>query len=236
MTTVESDGLVGALTLLDEPRRRRLYELIVASDGPVGRDAAAAALGISRELAAFHLDRLVAGGLLDVEYRRLTGRQGPGAGRPAKLYRRASRELSASYPPREYGQAAELLADAFERVGEPGRAIVADTARERGREAGRAARLGAGRRASRGQLRELLLQHLGEASFEPQVDTGDGTIRLRNCPYHALVAGHRELTCGMNLAWAEGLLEGLGATGLVADLAPADGYCCVAFRRSDRAP
>lgn len=233
MTSSANDDLIAALVLLDEPRRRELYDHVIGSDRPVGRDAAAAALGISRQLAAFHLDRLVVGGLLDVEYRRLTGRSGPGAGRPAKLYRRAAREVTASYPPREYVRAAELLAQVVERQGETGRAAAAETARVNGRGVGRAARMGAGPRPGQRRLRTALLDTLSGASFEPQPDPSDGTIRLRNCPYHVLVAGHRELTCGMNLAWAEGLLDGLGETDLVAELVPAPGYCCVAFVPSD---
>src|SRR5438874_1639871 len=91
---------LAALALLDEPTRRRLYEYVSGHSEPVGRDQAAAALGITRELAAFHLDRLVEAGLLDASYRRLSGRQGPGAGRPAKLYLRADRDLSVSFPER----------------------------------------------------------------------------------------------------------------------------------------
>jgi len=44
-------------------------------------------------LAAFHLDKLLEQGLLDVEFRRISGRAGPGAGRPAKLYRLSARQL-----------------------------------------------------------------------------------------------------------------------------------------------
>src|SRR2546422_8584854 len=113
-TTVEDP--VEALTLLGEPRRRQLYDLVVASTSPVGRDEAARRLGISRELAAFHLDRLVAGGLLDTEYRRLGDRRGPGAGRPAKLYRRADRQLAVSFPPRRYDLAADAMATALDRM------------------------------------------------------------------------------------------------------------------------
>jgi len=68
------------------------------------------------------------------------------------------------------------------------------------------------------------------------VDPADGAIRLQNCPYHALSASHRELTCGMNLAWAEGVLEGLGqrhGDGLEATLAPEPGYFCVVFRQPE---
>src|SRR5438034_11496924 len=108
---------VGALALLDDPKRRQLYDLVVASETPVGRDEAATALGISRELAAFHLDRLVAAGLLETEYRRLGDRRGPGAGRPATLYRRSDHELSASFPPRRYDLAAAPMPTPLDRLG-----------------------------------------------------------------------------------------------------------------------
>ncbi len=226
--------LIGAIAVLEEPRRRQLYEHVIASEAPVGRDQAARALGISRQLAAFHLDRLVDAGLLEARYRRLTGRTGPGAGRPAKLYLRATREVRASYPPREYGQAATMLADAIERLGADAQAAAADAARESGRSTGSAGRVDDGARPSRRRRRERLVELLRDASFEPRVCGDGGTIRLRNCPYHALVAAHRDLTCGMNLAWAEGLLDGLGDAGLVAGLAPSEGYCCVVFSPVDR--
>ena len=104
-------------SVLAEPTRRSLYEFVVARHEPIGRDEAAAAVGISRELAAFHLDRLVGAGLLQTEYRRLTGRTGPGAGRPAKLYRRATGDIEFSLPQRHYERAAELMATALERIG-----------------------------------------------------------------------------------------------------------------------
>src|SRR5512143_1010773 len=85
---------IEAVALLEEPVRRALYEWVIRDGGPVSRDEAAAGVGISRALAAFHLDRLVRGGLLSPEYRRLSGRTGPGAGRPAKLYRRGPREVA----------------------------------------------------------------------------------------------------------------------------------------------
>ncbi len=105
-----TDDPIGAVATLAEPTRRRLYDLVVASREPVGRDDAVTALGISRELAAFHLDRLVEVGLLQTEFRRRSGRTGPGAGRPAKFYRRADRDLEVSLPPRHYERAADLMA------------------------------------------------------------------------------------------------------------------------------
>jgi predicted ArsR family transcriptional regulator len=218
---------VRALALLDDPKRRRLYEFVAASDTPVGRDEAAAELGISRELAAFHLDRLVAAGLFDTQYRRLGGRRGPGAGRPAKLYRRVDRELAVSFPPRRYGRAADLMATALERLGGgSGAKVAAEVAREQGRAAGAAGRQKLGARPGRRRIVAGLLDLLRGADYQPQLDPSTGTLFLRNCPYHDLATDHRELTCGMNLAWAEGVIDGLGVP-LRAELAPEAGRCCV---------
>jgi predicted ArsR family transcriptional regulator len=234
---------VAAIALLDEPKRRALYEFVTSRREPVGRDEAARELGIGRELAAFHLDRLAAAGLLEVEYRRLGERRGPGAGRPAKLYRRSAAEVAVSLPARDYERLAEMLADAIERAdegaGSPARGagagsaeLAADAAaHERGVGEGMQARAKVGRRPGRGQLRAGLIELLGEDGYAPTT-TPDGTVRLQNCPYHALSATHRDLTCGMNLAWAEGVLDGLDGAGLEATLAPEPGYCCVRFEES----
>ena len=127
-----------ALGLLDEPVRRQLYDWVSAQPGPVGREAAARAVGASRALATFHLDKLAAAGLLDASYMRLTGKPGPGAGRPARVYRRADREFSVTLPERRYERAAELFASALERVGDggPPRELTR-AARELGAELGR---------------------------------------------------------------------------------------------------
>ncbi len=228
---------VAMLALLGDPNRRRLYDLVVARHAPVGRDDAAAALGISRELAAFHLDRLVDGGLLATEYRRLTGRTGPGAGRPAKLYRRVGGDVAVSLPAREYERAAEVFAAALERLeardGVDASGAVAEVARQRGMGLGREARRGSGSPPAEDGSAPLL-GLLRSAGFEPQVDPADGAIRLRNCPYRLLSEQQRELTCGMNLAWASGILAGLADRSYDVVLEPEPGRCCVVFRPEQR--
>lgn len=213
---------VGAVALLAEPTRHDLYRWVVSRGEPVGRDEAATALGIGRGLAAFHLDKLVSAGLLEVEYRRLTGRSGPGAGRPAKLYRRSDRDVELSLPSRRYGLAAEIFARALEHQSGAAEPVV-EAARAKGREIGRGASATSG-----GSGEGQLLRALGEGGYAPEVDD-DGTVRLRNCPFHALAAAHRQLTCGMNLALAEGLVEGLGAGTHRPVLDPRPGWCCVAL-------
>lgn len=233
---------INAIASLGAPARRRLYEYVVAQVDAVGRDDAAAALGMGRPLVAFHLDRLVQSGLLAVEYRRLSGRTGPGAGRPAKLYRRASATLEVSLPRRRYALAADLFAAALERLGPatPPAALL-DAARTfglgLGGQAVRSSRAAPSRAPSAAAPGSRLLPVLQEAGFEPEASPsgpeGD-LIRLRNCPFDALVRDHRGLTCAMNRALLEGVLEGLGETDLVAETASTPGYCCVAFRAAAR--
>ena len=225
-----SDDSIDAVAALAEPTRRALYDLVAASTEAVGRDDAAAASGISRELAAFHLDRLVEAGLLQTEFRRRSGRTGPGAGRPAKLYRRAARDITVSLPARQYERAADLMATALQRLpGGSGIEAAARAARERGTSIGTEARRRAGRRLGRSRARAALVEVLRGAGYEPDVDA-DGTVCLRNCPYDALVPDHRDVTCGMNLAWAEGVIDGLRVPGVRAELAPEPGRCCVVVR------
>jgi len=222
-TGTRSDNLA-ALRLLDEPIRRKLYDWVVAQPDVVGRDAAAAAVGISRGLAAFHLDKLVGAGLLDASYRRLTGRVGPGAGRPARVYRRSGREFSVTVPERRYERAAGLFASALERVGSgtPPPAL-AEAAHQMGRELGEA--------AGRGSGRTRLLRALEQGGYEPITDA-HGTVRLRNCPFDALAEAHRTLVCGTNLAMADGILAGIGNVGMQPELDRQPGFCCVVFRDS----
>jgi predicted ArsR family transcriptional regulator len=223
------DVELAALAPLADPVRRRLYLHVAASPDAVGREDAAAAVGVTRALAAFHLDRLVAAGLLRTEFQRRSGRTGPGAGRPAKLYRRAAEGHSVSLPARNYQLAATLFAEAIaEPNGEDVPTRVREEARAYGRATGEA--IAAHRPAT---TAEELRAALVDEGYEPRSD--GAVIRLGNCPFHALAQAHRDLTCGMNLALMTGLLEGLSTRGWRASLDPQPGTCCVAFE-PDPAP
>jgi predicted ArsR family transcriptional regulator len=217
---VDRDTQVAAVAALAEPSRRRLYDHVVRQPAPVSRDEAAAAVALPRATVAFHLDRLVAEGLLDVVFERRTGRTGPGAGRPSKLYRRAGRSVEVSLPERSYDLAGDLLATALteaEASGEAPRTVLERRAFERGREFAAAAGAEGGR--------DLVLQVLEDNGFEPRTD--DGGIALANCPFHVLARAHTELVCGMNLHLLGGVLDGVRSPGLVARLRPEPGMCCV---------
>ncbi|GIG66729.1 helix-turn-helix transcriptional regulator [Phytomonospora endophytica] len=212
---------VAAIAALDEPNRRRLYDYVAGQDGPVGRDEAAEATGLARATAAFHLDRMVTDGLLDVVYERRSGRTGPGAGRPAKLYRRSPEEIAVSLPDRRYQLVGNLLADAIaeaETGGGSPRAALDRHAHRAGVAYGLAAR-------SSGTGPVPIAEALAGLGFEPRAE--NDSIVLANCPFHALAQRHTAMVCGMNLRLLDGVLEGLSATGLAARLDPGPGRCCV---------
>ncbi|MEW1777584.1 transcriptional regulator [Streptomyces sp. NPDC086777] len=217
---------IDAIAALQDPVRRRLYEYVAAQGREVGRNEAAEATGVARTLAAHHLDRLAEAGLLDTGSRRLTGRSGPGAGRPAKVYTRAREERAVSLPARDYRTAAELLAEAAEEAGLD--AGLCAAARRRG-EALR------GSAAPCAGLEEAV-ETLAARGYEPHLEAAEGAggtadageaavVRMRNCPFHAVAERFPPLVCGMNLALLEGLL---GTDGPVrARMAARPGECCV---------
>ena len=225
MIPPRNDRDLASVSSLDDPVRGRLYEFVCRRPEPVGRNEAAAEVGISRALAAYHLDKLAESGLLAASYRRPPGRSGPGAGRPAKVYTRSSREFAVTVPPREYELAARLLVQAVEsdRSGRS-RAALRKAAQQLGAEIGKQFRDSAARVGTARQDLEALLSGHG---FEPGPGQ-DGTIRLRNCPFHHLAQRHRDVVCGMNLALIEGLVAGLRLSGLRPALDPQPGHCCVA--------
>lgn len=241
MSVPPGDPDLASLSSLDDPVRRRLYEVVTRQAGPVGRDEAASAAGVGRALAVYHLDKLVESGLLTASYQRPVGRSGPGAGRPAKLYARAEREFAVTVPPREYELAARLLVQVIE-ADPSGRSRTAlrEAAHRLGTELGSrfrpdAADPGSARRelsdqdaarqnAARRDVESVLVQQ----GYEPSRGD-DGVIRLRNCPFHRLAERHRDVVCGMNLALVEGLVAGLEANGWHPALDPWPGHCCVAI-------
>src|ERR1700749_4325956 len=132
---------LASLSSLDDPLRRRLYEVVTSRPGPVSRDEAAGAAGIGRALAVYHLDKLVESGLLTASYQRPPGRSGPGGGRAAKGYARSDREFGVTVPPREYELASRVLVQAVEADrSDRGGARLSEAARRLGPELGIAAR------------------------------------------------------------------------------------------------
>ncbi len=200
-----------AVTALADGSRRTLYEYVRRQDHPVSREEAAEATGMSRNLAAFHLDKLVDAELLAARIAPPDG----GRGRAPKVYEAAADGLAITIPERRYALVAEILADAVADDPVDAGAAARDHARRRG-EAFAAELGGVG-----------LDEVLAGFGYEPERPDG-ATVLLRNCPFHALAVRQTALVCGLNHAFLAGLVDGLGlAGGTDARLAPRAGACCV---------
>ncbi|SKB76134.1 Predicted transcriptional regulator, ArsR family [Arthrobacter sp. 49Tsu3.1M3] len=230
MTKLPWNHRLAAVASLGDESRRRLFDFVASAADAVGRDDAAQAVGLARSTASFHLDRLVKDGLLAVEFRKLGGREGPGSGRPAKLYRAAVDEVAASVPDRHYDLAAELLVSAIEDAtsggGSPREALLR-AARARGQSAGESAARAAGREpAGATGARHADFAGSPDGAGGPDgpgpfanflagqgycpADDGGGGLVLLNCPFHRLAAGHADVVCAMNGAFLGGASMALG--------------------------
>lgn len=208
-----TEGFLAEFGMLADPIRRKLYDVVSNQDAPVSRESAAKAAGISRTLAAYHLDKLAEIGLLDISYARRDGRTGPGAGRPAKRYTRSQREISVSLPPRNYNLLARILADA----------VAADTS---GSIRTTLTKVAEREGVTVGTQTSDLMAALTATGYEPVI-AESGDIILRNCPFHQVVQQHAALVCELNCAFIHGTLAGAGADPARAELSPRLGRCCM---------
>jgi predicted ArsR family transcriptional regulator len=219
------DRSVIGIGVLADPVRRRLYRFVCSQAQPVSRDQAAQAVGIARHKAKFHLDRLEAEGLLEADYVRLTGRAGPGAGRPAKRYRRGRSEFAVSLPARDYELAGRIMADAISyaaRTGVPINEAVTNAAAAHGVAIATSA---ADHPSGADGALDLAVRILTEHGYEPRPN--DHTVVMTNCPFHALAVGHTELVCRMNHALLGGFVDSIAPDLLDARFEPGENQCCV---------
>jgi predicted ArsR family transcriptional regulator len=224
---------VHAIATLDDALRRRIYLLVRRRRRAVTREEVAADMGISRKLAAFHLDKLLDRGLLRAHYARPAGRSGPGAGRTAKMYETSDVELDVEIPERRYDLVGQVMVDAIGRHGadETARDAAIRIARENGLAVGEAVR----RREDLGRpgperTFTAALGVLEDHGYEPYRAEGGG-VRLRNCPFHALARRAPDLVCEMNRSFVEGVVRGFGNANVDALLDRRPDECCVALRR-----
>ena len=229
MGTDWGNEAMAAIALLGDELRQRLYRFVAAQPGPVTRDQAAAAVGVSRKLAAFHLDKLAAAGLLETTAPDPASRR-PGPGRAPKAYRPATTELAISIPQRRYELLGDLLVQAI--VADGPASTVRHTAHQLAHDRGQALgeRVRAQRRLGRlGPERALTVvsELLTACGYAPARAPTQLRLVLRNCPFRQLSRRAPELVCGLNHQFLVGLLAGLRASRIEAVLQPDPTRCCV---------
>jgi predicted ArsR family transcriptional regulator len=219
------DRNVTGIGVLADPVRRELYRFVCSQAQPVTRDQAAEAAGVARHKAKFHLDRLEAEGLLEADYVRLTGRTGPGAGRPAKRYRRGRREFAITLPARDYELAAHIMADAISESARTATPIFEALNRAAAARGAAIAAISTDHPSGADAALDLAIRILTEHGYEPR--RIGRVVIMANCPFHRLAVGHTELVCRLNHSLLEGLVDSVAPDLLEARLEPGANRCCV---------
>jgi predicted ArsR family transcriptional regulator len=174
------------LAAAGDPQLRRVLLYARGRRDPFAADDVAVVLGVHRNVARSRLDRLVEAGFLAVTPERRGGRRGPGAGRPAKIYRVAPELEGVEFPDRRL---AELITLLVQRVPVRGRP---KALREAGAEFGRKLAAAAGLKRSRNVATglEQVCDALGMLGFQASVVSLDGDhaeLTSATCPLRPLV-------------------------------------------------
>ncbi len=219
------DRNVTGIGVLADPVRRELYRFVCSEAQPVTRDQAAEAVGVARHKAKFHLDRLEAEGLLQADYVRLTGRTGPGAGRPAKRYRRGRSEFAITIPARDYELAGHIMADAISESARTGTPVFDALNNAAAAHGAAIAAISPDHPSGSAAALDLAVRILTEQGYEPrQIDR---IVIMANCPFHRLAVGHTELVCRLNHSLLSGFVDSIAPDLLEARLEPGANRCCV---------
>lgn len=218
---------VSRVSALADPIRRALYHFVAHQPGAVSRDQAAAGLDIPRHTAKFHLDKLVDEGLLVPEFKRLSGRTGPGAGRPAKVYRRVRKEVNVTLPRRRYDLAGHVLADTLGRVkaGTPLDQAIDDAVDN-------AANIVV---ESWPPIEssdiDRMIGVLSRLGYEPRPEgsADDVAVQLTNCPFQQLSDDHSDVICPINRQFIDAVGRRLDCTEIRTTSVDRGTGCCVAL-------
>lgn len=187
-------------------RQALLY--VRGSAEPVTADDAAAGLEVHRSVARARLERLAGAGLLVTSFRRRSGRTGPGAGRPAKLYSAAPETRALEFPPRHLP---DLVGRLLEEIPTAGREEALRRAGEDfGRDLARTAGLQPSRNAEEGL--ERVCAAVRSLGFQAALESYDGdsaVIGTPTCPLRPLVTEQPEAAL-----IDRGMWSGLVASGI----------------------
>jgi predicted ArsR family transcriptional regulator len=193
------------LAAAGDPQLRALLLYARGRRDPFTTGTAADALGVHRNVARSRLDRLAEAGFLTVARERPSGRSGPGAGRPAKVYRVAPEFDGIEFPDRRLADLIGLLVEKLP----PRRRSSA--LREAGEEFGRTLAASAGLKPSRNVRTGLegLCDALGSLGFQTSVESvaGDTAILTSpTCPLRPIVVRQPDIDSIDQGMWA-GLAE-----------------------------
>ncbi|MBW3650313.1 MAG: helix-turn-helix domain-containing protein [Actinobacteria bacterium] len=208
LTSDDFSAMVAAVTsAFGDPTRREIYLAAREAEAGVTAGEVAARFSLHPNVARHHLDKLAAGGYLEVHVGR---QQHAGAGRPSKRYR-VSAKQSIDFPAQRNDLVVTLLTRALTRLSPAEAEALAE---EVGEEHGRALAAamspsdrGRSRRAAMQAVADALTAHGFAAHAEAR---GNGTLAIINeqCPFGA-AASLNPLICAIDRGMVRGMLAGL---------------------------
>ena len=221
-TSPSFTATVSAITdAFGDPTRRSIYLFAKerstesSTADPVGVTASMVAdeVGVHANVARHHLDKLAAGGYLEVVSGKVAG---AGAGRPSKRYVVAADAFSgdeAQFPVRSDDLLLSLLGRALDRLPHDEAEMIAE---EVGQEYGRAMAGGltgdavaTGRRSLRSAMRAVA-DALTAQGFAAHTDARNGQLRIINdhCPFGDVATEH-PVICAVDRGMVKGMLAAL---------------------------
>lgn len=205
-----------------ELRTTLLY--VRGSPDPVSADDAAAALGVHRSVARSRLERLLRAELLVTSFARRSGRAGPGAGRPAKLYSPAPEVQALEFPPRRLSTLVARLLDELPAEGRE--EALRSSGEGYGRDLARASRLRPSADVRKGLERVCAaVRSLGFHATLERIDGDTAIIATPTCPLRPLVTERPEVASIDRGMWA-GLVE-RGIRGVDAESVECETHSCL---------
>ena len=239
---MEVDGGFGAEqshALLTSPVRRRILEVLESAQArdpdQLGGEGLAAGqlakqLSLHVTTVRFHLDQLVAAGLVETSFHKHVG-----AGRPRKVYARVAHPRPQVSSQESFRLLTALLTEAFaaQRTGgaplspeEAGRRwaqehVVAEDHEPAATPGQWIAKLG------------RTIDVLADWGYEPELAADgasrDARIELTHCPFRDLARANTDVVCGIHRGLIAGTMSRLGEPDTEVDLFPfADGHRCIA--------
>ncbi|MGA8045123.1 MAG: helix-turn-helix domain-containing protein [Dermatophilaceae bacterium] len=225
--------------LLTSPVRRRILEVLESVEqrdpdhlGGQGLTATQLAKQLSLHVTTvrFHLDQLVAAGLLEASFHKHVG-----AGRPRKVYARVTQPRPQIDPQDSLRLLTALLTEAFAAQGAGGAPLSPEEAGRRWAEEhvptedGEPAVTAGQWIAKLGRTIDVLAAWGYEPELAADGASREARIELTYCPFRDLARDNTDVVCGIHRGLIAGTMSRLGEPDTEVDLIPfADGHRCIA--------
>jgi predicted ArsR family transcriptional regulator len=205
MDTETLDSRISDLTSsLGDPTRRAIYIAVRESVEPLTTSHVAGLFDIHPNVARHHLDRLADDGYLKVSLRQSEGKNGPGAGRPAKSYEATAKEVSVHFAPRRFEMLVEMLIRVLDEVAPENVAQIAENVgRAYGREL--AAEIGQPEQPGYDGAIQAVASAMTGLGFSIDPDVPGQRLLTSHCPFGEAATSHPEVICSLDRGIVAGM-------------------------------